>query len=53
MLKVWMLTIIFRMDGVSTQQYQFTSQRDCLLAKEYVIENSFYAKDGFCLQVDK
>lgn len=58
MIKVWILTLTFlgyegRFD---TNQYTFSNQHDCLLARDYVVKkyskNDSISVDGFCLQTD-
>ena len=56
MIKVWVLTLVFISGGgnsVSTQQYQFATQNECLKANEYAIKNAGYARTGFCLLAEK
>ena len=55
MIKVWILTLILSSNGsnISTQQYQFSTQNECLKARDYAKSHSGYVDSGFCLLTEK
>ena len=55
MIKVWILTVIFISygNGVTSQQYSFDNQQDCLRGKNYMLDNVGSAQSAICLQTEK
>ena len=53
---VWILTFYSvsanNINVISTTTYQFRNQRDCLVAKDYLLKNSSRNSTAFCLQAD-
>lgn len=56
MIKIWILTVIFttRDGGISSEQYQFKSQNDCYLARDYMVNIDYKRSraNAICLQTD-